>query len=99
MGNYVASRVVQKAIECLGKTNHRKIAHALLQPCRQACLADVACSRCGSSLLIQLATANVCTEELRPQLLCSVSRLGKSKYGLKVLSAFGMTAEGKGVHK
>jgi len=91
--NYSASRVFERAIECLGTTNHRTIACALMQPCQQACLADVACSRCGSSVLIQLATTNVCTDEFRAQLLCSLSRLEKSKYGLKVLSAFGLKLE------
>lgn len=87
-----ASRVVEKALECLGSEEQRFIALALLHTCRQASIADVACSRCGSSILGQLADADVCTREFRIHLSRAMSRLEKSKFGRRVIARFVLLA-------
>mmetsp|Transcript_133426 Transcript_133426/g.231849 ORF Transcript_133426/g.231849 Transcript_133426/m.231849 type:complete len:418 (-) Transcript_133426:489-1742(-) len=86
-----ASHVLQQVLEYCEMDAQVALAHALLRIAKVS-LVDVACSRCGCAVLRKLAAAGICVNELRAHLVAGLSRLQKSKYGRRVLTAFGLSA-------
>merc|ERR1711907_504264 len=83
-----ASHVVEKAIEFSEIQEQCLIAMALLQAPKPISIVDVACSRCGSSILAELAENDACATQLRLQLGMALPRLVQSKFGRRVLDRF-----------
>lgn len=87
----IASHVLQQVLEYCESDVQLSLAYALLQFAKVS-LTDVACSRCGGAVLRKLADAGVCAGELRAHLAAGLARLHKSKYGRRVITAFGLSA-------
>lgn len=85
-----ASHVVAKALGCAVFQEQCLIALALLQAATPISLVDVACSRGGSSILVEIADIGACGAEFRPRLLEALPRLVKSKFGRRVGERFGL---------
>lgn len=88
----IASRIVAKALEYSDAQERCLLAIALLQASSPVSLADVACSRCGSSILREMARSNAHIAEFQVELASVSGRLAKSKFGLRVLHSFGLQA-------
>jgi len=80
-----ATRVVEKALDHVGVKELHLIAMALLQSARPASLVDVACSRGGSSIIVELANREVFVSEFRMHLAKEEPRLAQSKFGRRVI--------------
>lgn len=87
--NRTASRVVQKALDHVGVKERYLIAMALLQSASPA-VVDVACSRAGSSVIVEFANQEVCVSEFRVLLAKQGPRLAQSKFGRRVIDHFGI---------
>jgi len=87
-----ASNVVAKALEASDAQTQTSIAMTLLHTAKPISIVDVACSRCGSSILVELANANTCAAELRLRLGEAAPRLTRSKFGRRVVDQFGLMA-------
>eukprot|EP00931_Biecheleriopsis_adriatica_P046059 TRINITY_DN2642_c0_g1_i1.p1 TRINITY_DN2642_c0_g1~~TRINITY_DN2642_c0_g1_i1.p1 ORF type:complete len:373 (-),score=62.97 TRINITY_DN2642_c0_g1_i1:129-1247(-) len=84
--DHTASRVVKKALGNLTATESRLLASALLRPVGNVSVADVACSRCGSTILEELAEqCEDFASELSMQLQKSPACL-MSKYGRRAIT-------------
>lgn len=81
-----ATRVVAKAFDFSNEQEQRLLAMSFLQPSSR--VADVACSRCGSSVLAQIANLGYCRAEFRVKLARDSRRLTPSKFGRRVLHSF-----------
>jgi hypothetical protein len=88
-----ASGVVAKALECVEDRERCEIAMALLQPTKYISLADVACSRPGSAILVQISTIESCRAEVRILLATATPRLMRTKFGRRVADQFGLIAQ------
>lgn len=84
----VASHVVHKAHDHAGIQDQCLIAKALTQAASPASLADVAGSRCGSAILIEMASIDACAPEIRLRLAGMLPHLVQSKFGRRVLHHF-----------
>merc|ERR1740117_1359771 len=87
-----ASHVVAKAFNYGSLADKHSIAKALLQASAPVSVADIACSRCGSSILEDVANIEAFLSEFRPSLVEALPRLGQSKFGRRVLTSFGLMA-------
>lgn len=87
-----ASHVVEKAFNYGSLAEKQSIARALLQANAPVSVADIACSRCGSSILEDVANIEAFLSEFRPRLVEALPRLGQSKFGRRVLTSFGLMA-------
>jgi len=85
-----AHHVVQKAFDFAGVQEQYLIAMALLQAARPISIIDIACSRCGSSMLAELAGNHACAEQIRPRLEPALPRLLQSKFGRRVAAQFSL---------
>jgi hypothetical protein len=85
-----ASHVVQKALD-FSEVRQCSIAMAMVQADNPISLADVACSRCGSSVLAELAQSASCAEDLRLELGKALPRLSRCKFGRRVVAKFDLT--------
>lgn len=97
----MAGRVVEKAFNYSSDEEQHSIAMALLQAAEPVSLADVACSRCGSSILEEIANASTHTTEFQLQLASALPRLSQSKFGRRVIASFGVkltSAGANGMH-
>jgi len=84
--DHTASRVVKKILGNPSATESRLLASALLRPVGNVSLADVACSRCGSTILEELAEhSEDFASELHMRLPKSPMCL-TSKYGRRVIT-------------
>lgn len=87
--NKTASRVLQQVFEHCELSEQAALGSAVLLPAT-ASLTDVACSRCGSAILQRLDEAGLCSEDFRAHLAKGFTRLQKSKYGRRILTALGI---------
>lgn len=87
-----ASHVVEKAFNYGSLAEKQSIARAMLQASAPVSVADIACSRCGSSLLEDVANIEVFLGEFQPRLVEALPRLGQSKFGRRVLTSFRLMA-------
>lgn len=83
-----ASHVVEKAFNCCSDEEQYSIAMALLRATAPISVVDVACSRCGSSILEEVASTNAFNTEFRSRLAAALPRLGQSKFGRRVVASF-----------
>merc|ERR1711907_197910 len=86
----IGSRVVEKALEHAEAPLLSSMSQAMISAPKPTSLVDVACSRCGSSILIQMLNVDACEHDLRIALSNVSSRLAGSKFGRKVLQSFGL---------
>jgi len=89
-----ASRVVEKALNCSSEEEQQSMATALMRVRTPASVADVACSRCGSWILQEMADRNICIDEFRARLLPALPRLARSKVGRRVVASFCLASAG-----
>lgn len=82
-----ASPVILKALNCSRHARH-SIIQAMLNGSATTSLVDVACSRCGSSILEELSLSNAYASEFHCQLSPALPRLVKSKFGRRVIASF-----------
>jgi len=82
--------VVEKAFQHCEDEDHQAMAEAFLQAASPSAVPDVACSRHGSSILEEIAWSDVHTSAIRAKLSMALLRLGKSKYGRRVMVHFGL---------
>jgi len=87
------SGVVEKVFRYCDDTEQQAMARAFLQADAPCAVVDVACSRCGSSVLEEIAKSQVFTIEFQSQLATALPRLRKSKYGRRALEHFGMKSQ------
>lgn len=86
------SNVLRRVLDYGEASDHHSIAcelaRASLSP---VTLADIACSRSGSALLVEIADNDGCVvDDVRLRLFDVTPRLGSSKYGRRVLGRFGV---------
>jgi len=87
------SHVVEKALHYCDVEERQAMARVFLQANSPSAVVDVACSRCGSSILEEIAKSEFDTAEFRSQLSTALPRLGKSKFGRRVLVHFGLMSQ------
>jgi hypothetical protein len=83
----VASHVVEKAL--IYSDHAHQIAASLVWADKPS-LEDIACSRRGSCVLVEIAGGSFCVPEFRRRLWGSSARLSHSKFGRKVLTGFSL---------
>jgi len=85
--------VVEQAFQHCDNEDHQAMVKVFLQATSPIAVADVACSRHGSSILEEIAWSDVVTSEIRFKLSMALLRLGKSKYGRRVMVHFGLAPQ------
>jgi len=85
-----ASHVVERALEHVNVPDQFSIAMTLLQAHKPVSIVDIACSRCGSCILIELARCEIFSAQLHFQLARNLPRLSQSKFGRRVIGHVAM---------
>jgi len=85
-----ASHVVEKAIDHANDRQLRLILLALLEAAKPVSLVDVACSRCGSAIIAEIAKREVFAMEFRLRLAEAQPRLLQSKFGRRAVCDFAL---------
>lgn len=85
------SHVIQRLLDYGDMQQQQSIIFSLLQASKPVCLADVACSRCGSVVLESIHDIGDFDENLCCQLEQHLPRLSSTKFGRRVINLYGLS--------